>query len=359
MTFFFFLPFLLLFVVFGVWTERKVAGFIQDRYGPMHVGPIGLFQSVADLLKMLQKEDLVPKAADSFIFKLAPLLIFISIFGGYSVLPLSYSISGAHVEPGIIFLLAFIALDVIGILMAGWASNNKYSLYGALRSVSQMVSYEIPLTLSVLCVTVISQSVSLQEISALQGVRSPEPSPLLGLPFLGIDVNEIGGFLSWNIFRYPILIPVFIIFFIASLAEANRAPFDLPESESEIIGGYHTEYAGFRWGIVMLSEYGMMLLAAFLTTILFLGSWNTPFPNLGPLKLAEWTTGTSGSYIEIIWGSFWLISKTLVIALLQMIVRWTYPRMRVDQLMSLGWKYLTPIGLILLFISAVWKLLTI
>ena len=211
--------------------------------------------------------------------------------------------------------------------MAGWASNNKYSLYGAMRSVAQIVSYEIPLGLSVLSVVIITGTLDLQKISFLQQGN--------GLP-------------DWNIVQHPLLIFSFVIFFISGLAESNRTPFDLPESESELIGGYHTEYSGFRWGIFMLSEYGMMLLLSILGSILFFGGWNSPLPNIGGLKLYELTSG-------MVLGTFWLLAKALVLIFVQMWLRWTLPRLRVDQLMSLSWKYLTPISLLMLFICAVWK----
>ncbi len=351
-TFFFYLPFLLLFVVIGVYGERKIAGFIQNRYGPMEVGPKGLLQTIADLLKMLQKENIVPLAADKIMFQAAPLVIFLAVFAGFSVIPLNQNFAGSGVSSGVFFLLAVVSLDVLGILMAGWASNNKFSLFGAMRSMAQIISYEIPLGLSVLCVVMISQSLDLQEITSQQGILADEEIYFLGLKSLGWNVTEIGGFLTWNIFRNPFLIFVFIIFMISGLVEANRAPFDLPESESELIGGYHTEYSGFRWGIFMLAEYGMMLLISLLGSILFFGGWNTPLPNIAGWDLAELTSGP-------IWGIFWLLSKSMLLIFIQMWVRWTFPRLRVDQLMDLSWKYLTPAILILVFISGVWRLLMI
>lgn len=333
----------------AVYAERKLAGFIQNRLGPMEVGPLGLFQTIADLLKMLQKEDVKAKAIDKWPFLFAPLFIFMVIFGGFAVLPLTSSVSGAVIAPGLFFLLAIVSLDVLGILMAGWASNNKYSVFGAMRSAAQIVSYEIPLGLSVLCVVMITQSLDLQVMTISQGIMSETAIHLFGIKSWGIEVGDVGGLLSWNIVQCPPLIFAFIVFFIAGLAEANRTPFDLPEGESELIGGYHTEYSGFRWGLFMLAEYGMMLLLAFLGSILFFGGWNTPLPNIAGLQLAEWTSGP-------IWGVFWLITKAMVWIFLQIWVRWTYPRLRVDQLMTLSWKYLTPAALILVFICGIWRL---
>ena len=311
----------------AVYAERKTAAFIQNRLGPMVVGPKGLLQTVADLLKMLQKEDIKANAVDKIPFLIAPLIVFAAVFAGYAVLPLNESVSGASVQSGLFFLMAIVSLDVLGILMAGWASNNKYSLFGAMRSVAQIVSYEIPLGLSVLCVVIIAGTLDLQLMSQLQNGN---------------------GLISWNIVQHPVLLIPFIIFFVSGLAESNRTPFDLPESESELIGGYHTEYSGFRWGMFMLSEYGMMLLLSILGVILFFGGWATPFPTIGGLSLQAKTSGP-------IWGAFWLLSKASILIFVQMWVRWTLPRLRVDQLMSLSWKYLTPISLGMLFVCALWK----
>lgn len=365
-TFLFFLPFLLIYTIFAVYAERKVSAFIQDRMGPMEVGYKGIVQTVADLMKLLQKEDIIPAAADKIMFVLGPVIIFVAVFAGFAVLPLTSGFAGSVADVGVFYLLAIVSLDVIGIMMAGWGSNSKFSLFGAMRSVAQIVSYEIPLGLSVLCVVMISQSLDLQEISFQQGVwinyfntGASDHNYLFGIKALGIDVTEVGGFLTWNIVRMPLFFIAYIIFFIASLAEANRAPFDLPEAESELVGGFHTEYSGFRWAIIMLSEYGMMLLVSLLGAILFLGSWNTPFPNIGDIRLAEWTSGTPGTIAGHIWGAFWLLSKAMFAVLVQMWVRWTYPRLRVDQLMSLCWKYLTPAALVLIFFSALWRLMMI
>ncbi len=346
-TFLFYLPFLLGFVVVGVYAERKVSAFIQNRLGPMEVGPVGLFQTIADLLKMLQKEDILPKAADKLLFPIAPLVIFASIFAGFAVLPLTEGVGGSGVTVGVFYLLAIVSIDVLGILMAGWASNNKLAIYGALRAGAQIVSYEIPLSLAVLAVVMYSGTLDLQQIAYQQGILGETQHYLFGIQ--SIEVTQVGGFFSWNLFNNPFMWLAFIIFFIAGLAESNRTPFDLPESESELIGGYHTEYSGFRWGVFMLAEYGMMLLVCFLAAVLFLGGWNTPLPNIGGLEFALWTTGT-------VWGAFWLVSKASFLIFLQMMARWTYPRLRVDQLMSLSWKYLTPISIGLLFIIGIWKI---
>ncbi|MEP1097529.1 MAG: NADH-quinone oxidoreductase subunit NuoH [Cyclobacteriaceae bacterium] len=328
LTFVFYLLFLLIFVVFAVYAERKTAAFIQNRLGPMEVGPKGILQTLADLLKMLQKEDIKADAVDKLPFLLAPFIVFTAIFAGFSVLPLNANVAGSSISGGLFLLLAIISLDVLGIVMAGWASNNKYSLYGAMRSVAQIISYEVPIGLSVLCVVLITGTLDLQEMSIQQAGN---------------------GFLSWNIISHPVLLIPLLIFFIAALAESNRTPFDLPESESELVAGYHTEYSGFRWGIFMLSEYGMMLLLSIVITVLFFGGWNSPIPSFGSLMFYDWTSG-------MYWGTFWLLSKSLMLVFVQMWVRWTLPRLRVDQLMSLSWKYLTPLSLLMLFVCGIWKL---
>lgn len=347
------------FVVVGVYLERKVSAFIQDRLGPMEVGKYGLLQLIADLLKLLQKEDIVPKAADRRLFLLAPMIIFASVFAGYAVLPLTPDLQGAATSVGVFYLMAIVSVDVIGVMMAGWGSNNKYSLFGAMRSVAQIVSYEIPLGLTILCAVMICQTLNLQDISFQQGIYAEETNYLFGLKALGIDVSDWGGFLSWNIVRNPFLLIAYVVFFITTLAESNRAPFDLPEGESELVGGYNTEYSGMRFALLMLSEYAMMLLVSFLGAILFLGSWNTPLPNLGPVRLADWTSGLPGTAWGNITGFFWLFSKAMLGVLVQMWARWTFPRVRVDQMMFLCWKVFTPIGLILLLISGVWRLLMV
>lgn len=349
LAFMIFLGFLLAYTVWAVYTERKIAAFIQDRLGPMEVGKYGMLQTVADLLKLLQKEDIVPQQADRLLFKAAPVIIFTAIFSGFAVMPVTVGVIGSSVQTGVFYLMAIVSLDVLGIVAAGWGSNNKFALYGAVRSIAQIVSYEIPFGLSVLCVVVLCGSLNLAEISTMQGVFSGDSGAK--------EAFLTGGIFQWNIFRYPILLLVFPIFYLSALAEANRAPFDLPEAESELIAGYHTEYAGFRWALMMLSEYGAMLLLSFLGAVLFFGSWNTPLPNIGAFRLAEYTSGTLGEWSAYAWGAFWLFSKALLLVMTKMWIRWTYPRLRVDQLMSLCWKYLTPFALVFFLLCSLWKVL--
>jgi NADH-quinone oxidoreductase subunit H len=358
-TLIFILPFLLIYTVFAIYAERKISAFIQDRLGPMEVGYYGLAQTLADLLKLIQKEDIVPEKADRWIFKIAPLIIFVSVFAGFAVLPISPGWGGSNISSGVFFLIAIISLDVVGIIMAGWSSNNKYSVLGTMRSAAQIISYEVPLGLSILSVCIVCETLDLQAISYQQGILSSSPKYLLEIRAWNVDTSAIGGFLCWNAFRMPFLFLAWIIFFISSLAECNRAPFDLPEAESELVAGFHTEYSGFRWAVIMLSEYAMMLLVSILGAVLFFGSWNTPLPNIGSFEFANWTTGHSTNLSSTLWGIFWLTSKSLFFVFLQMWIRWTYPRLRVDQLMNLSWKYLTPFSLGLLILCAFWKIIFI
>lgn len=355
-TLLFILPFLLFYTLLVIYAERKISAFIQDRLGPMETGPYGIVQSVADFIKLIQKEDIVPAKADHLLFKLAPFVIFLAVFAGFSVIPLGPSWPGSGIHSGVFFLLAIVSLDVVGIMIAGWSSNNKYSTIGTLRAVAQIISYEVPLGLSVLCVCMVCQTLDLQEISFQQSHLFSGKQYFLGVSTWGESIATSGGFLTWNVFRMPLLFIAWIIFFISSLAESNRAPFDLPIAESELVSGYHTEYSGFRWASIMLSEYAMMLLVSVLGTVLFFGSWSTPLPNIGAVMLADWTTGEAGSFVSIIWGIFWLMSKSLLFVGAQIWVRWTFPRLRIDQLMKLSWKYLAPVSLALVILCGFWRL---
>ena len=212
----FLLPFLVVYAILAIYAERKISAFIQDRLGPMEVGYYGIGQTVADLIKLLQKEDIVPARAERGLFKIAPVVIFVSVFAGFAVLPLSPSWTGAALSSGLFFLLAIISLDVIGIILAGWSSNNKYSMLGTMRSAAQLISYEVPLGLCVVGVCIFSQTLNLQEISYQQGILSTEPQYLFNIPAWNIRVDQTGGFLAWNIFRMPLLFFTWVIFFIAS-----------------------------------------------------------------------------------------------------------------------------------------------
>lgn len=351
---FFTLSLILFNTLVGVYVERKVSAFIQDRIGPTETGKYGLLQTFADVVKLLFKEDIIPSSTNKFLFKFAPILVFMAVFAGFAIVPFSAN-TESDMPLGLLIWLGIVALDVIGILMAGWASSNKFSLYGAVRSLAQMVSYELPLGLAILCVVVWNGSLDLQEISLAQGIFTEKTTYLFGISVLNIETQTIGGILTWNIFSMPFFFIVFLIFFIAGLAQANRTPFDIPEAESELVAGFQTEYSGMRWAFLMLAEYGMMLLIGLLTSILFFGGWNTPFPNIGSFELANYTSGEMGHFSSYLWSFFWLMSKTIIFMLIQMWIRWSFPRLRVDQLMSMCWKYLLPFSLGMLLLTAFWK----
>ena len=332
------------FTLFAVYSERKIAGFVQDRLGPMETGKYGSLQTLADILKLIQKEYITPTAADGVLFAAAPVIIFIAVFLGFAVMPWAPGMAPSGLYLGLFFVIAIISVDAIGLLMAGWGSNNKFSLLGSMRAVAQIVSYEIPSGLALIAAIMITQTLDLQQIVVNQGVRTAET-----LLFAGLwDVSTIGGLFAWNIFQAPHLLVAYVIFFIASLAECNRAPFDIPEAESELVGGFHTEYGGLRFAFIFLAEYAMMFLVAMIGVVVFLGGWNTPLPNIGAIRLADWTTG-------LVWGIFWTLSKTLLIVGIQMWIRWTLPRLRADQLMSLCWKVLTPLAFACMAVSGVWR----
>lgn len=338
--------FIATFALFAVYAERKIAGFVQDRLGPMETGRYGSLQTIADILKLIQKESIIPSAADRWLFILAPIVIFIAVFLGFSVVPWAPNFSAANTNTGVFLIMVVVSIDAIGILMAGWGSNNKYSLLGSIRSIAQMVSYEIPIGFSLIAAVMITQTLNLNTIAFNQGILGDPP-----IYFLGIwDVSHIGGILAWNIFQAPHLILVYLIFFVATLAECNRAPFDIPEAESELVGGFHTEYGGARFAFIFLGEYAMMFLVAILGVVIFLGGWNTPLPNIGSLRLADWTTGYT-------WGVSWTLLKALLVVGVQMWIRWTLPRFRADQLMNLCWKVLVPLSFVCIVISALWRVL--
>ncbi|MCL4105845.1 UNVERIFIED_CONTAM: hypothetical protein GTU68_012483 [Idotea baltica] len=324
--------FIAVYALTAVYAERKISAYIQDRLGPTEVGPLGLFQTAADIIKLLFKENIVPSAADKRLFLLAPVIIFVSIFAGFAVIPFGPSVVGASLNIGLLYLMAIVSIDVIGLIMAGWGSNNKYAFLGSLRSVSQIISYEIPASIALLSAVMMFGTLNLGEISAIQGFHSPEK--------------------VWSIFRYPHLIIGYLVYFVASLAECNRSPFDLPEAESELVSGFHVEYSGFRFAVIFLAEYANMFLVGILAAVVFLGAWNTPLPNFSAVDPA----GTIGFAL---WGMFWILAKSFFAVFVQMWIRWTLPRVRVDQLLKISWKVLTPIAFVLFVISGIWKLLEV
>jgi NADH-quinone oxidoreductase subunit H len=365
------LGFVALYALGAVYAERKVSAYIQDRLGPMEVGPRGLLQTIADILKLLLKENITPTAADKKLFALAPIVIFASVFAGLAVIPVGPGILGAALNVGLLYAMAIVSIDVIGLLMAGWGSNNKYAFLGAMRAVSQIISYEIPAAIALLAAVAMYGSLNLGVISLAQGLGSPTPVYFLGW----LDVTQLGGILSWGILRYPHLLVAWLIYFVAALAECNRAPFDLPEAESELVSGFHVEYSGFRFAVIFLAEYANMFLVGLIGAVVFWGGWATPLPNLmalAPGEAATMSVGQLFSHLQFghlttgmgattmaIWGAFWILAKAFVSVFVMMWIRWTLPRVRVDQLLKLSWKVMTPIAFALLAISAIWKLLEV
>jgi NADH-quinone oxidoreductase subunit H len=340
---FFILPFLLTYTVIAVYAERKMAAFIQNRMGPMEVGFYGTLQVVADLLKLFSKEHITPDQARPLLFRLAPILIFAVVFTGLALVPVGPSWQGAGLSSGLFFILAILSLEIPGILLAGYASSNKYSTLGSIRAVAQIISYEIPMGLCILSVIVFTGTLNLDELIKSQAATGG--TYWLGIS--GIPFSASGGFFSWNIFLMPTFIPLFLIYFMCSLAESNRAPFDLPEAESELVAGFHTEYSGFPWAVIMLAEYAMMLLTSVLGVILFFGGYQTIFPNIGDFRMAELTSGP-------VWGIVWLYSKSILLVFIQIWIRWTFPRVRINQLLTISWKYLTPASILLFVLTCIW-----
>jgi NADH-quinone oxidoreductase subunit H len=322
----------------GVWLERKVSAHIQDRLGPMVTGWHGVFQTIADFLKIIQKEDTISSKSDTILFSIAPVLIFVGCLGACATLPFAYNVIGSEAEVGIFYILSVSSLTVIALLMGGWAANNKYSLLGAMRSAAQIISYEIPTALVVLSMVMLTGTLSLVKISEMQTAY----------------------FWNWNIFGgaelglakfllIPFMIVGFIIIYISTLAETNRTPFDLPEADAELVAGYSTEYSGMKYAMFMLSEYGNMFTVSAIVAILFFGGYQSPFGYLGNSLNAHWMI----PYEQ----GIWFIAKGWFFIFVQMWIRWTVPRLRVDQLMSLCWKYLIPYAFINLIIIGIISLL--
>lgn len=287
-----------------VYVERKVSARIQLRLGPMHVGPHGILQTIADAVKLLSKEQILPRHVDVPVFLLAPVLAFFPVLVLFMVMPFSPFWTVRDLNISLLFVVSFASLEVLAIFMAGWSSNNKYSMLGAMRSVAQVVSYEVPLLLAILPVVLITGSVSLSDVVACQdGLYMAVLQPL-----------------------------AFIIFMMGGLADTNRAPFDIPEAESELVAGFHTEYSGMRFALFFLAEYSNVLLICCTATALFLGGWQGPFLD----------------------GIHWFLLKTYILVFVVIWIRWTFPRLRPDQLMNFCWKILTPVALLNLLVTALW-----
>jgi len=301
------------------WAERRIAGRMQSRYGCNRVGPFGILQFVADAVKLILKEDLIPDGADRFLYKITPYLCLMGVLATLVVLPLgSRAMIVADLNVGVLYFISITSIVVIGILMAGWSSNNKWSLLGGMRSAAQIVSYEIPVAMALLTPILIAGSLSMGDLLDSQG----------WLPW------------EWAAFQTPFSALAFFVFFIGSLAEGNRTPFDLPEAESELVSGFNTEYSGFRFAVFFMAEYGNVFLIGLSTTALFLGGPNLPgFLQGNPfLSVAVMMLKTFFVMFVVIW------------------LRWTLPRFRIDQLMDLSWKYLLPCALIAFFGQSVFML---
>jgi NADH-quinone oxidoreductase subunit H len=320
----------LLLVAELVWTERKISAWIQNRIGPNRVGWAGLLQPYADVLKLLVKEDIVPTAANKFVHTLAPIISIIVTFSTLAIIPLAgtpIEIAGRQVHLvitdvniGILYVLALTSVGVYGITLSGWSSNNKYSLLGGLRSSAQMISYELAMGLSIIGIVLVTGSLSLTDI-----------------------VTHQAGW-KWNILLQPV---GFITFLVASFAETNRTPFDLPEAEAELVGGYHTEYSSFKFALFFLSEYAAMIAASAVIVTLYLGGWQVPYLETFGLPAVA----------EIILQILSFVLKVATILFFFQWVRWSVPRFRYDQLMNLGWKVMFPIALANAMITALVLLL--
>ncbi|MEJ2363213.1 MAG: NADH-quinone oxidoreductase subunit NuoH [Deltaproteobacteria bacterium] len=294
--------------LFLVWLERKVAAHIQLRIGPKEVGPFGILQTIVDGVKLMSKELITPRHVDKKLFMLAPVAVFLPVLVSFVVIPFSEKLQIRDLNVGLLVIFAFSTFNVLAILIGGWASNNKYSLLGAVRSVAQNVAYEIPLLLTVLSALLWSNSLQMSKIVESQST-------------------------VWNAFWMPVAA---LIYLICATAETNRAPFDLPEAESELVAGFHTEYGGMRFALFFLAEYSNMLIVATVATTLFFGGWK-PLPFLGFLPVP---------------GLIWFFAKTYVLIFVVIWVRWTFPRLRFDQLMNFCWKIMIPVALLHLIVYA-------
>jgi NADH-quinone oxidoreductase subunit H len=328
--------FISVWAMFAIWLERKASADFQVRIGPNRVGPYGLLQSIADGLKLAFKEDLVPKESDRLLFLIAPAIAFCGAFAAFAALPFAPSFHAVDVNLGVFFVVAVTAIGVIGVLMAGWSSNNKWSLYGAMREAAQLVSYEIPSALALMIPVLVTGSLNLKEIVAFQCAPSNGDLSQAGLVYWSSH--------GWLAFYSPWTFAALLIYFVASLAECKRAPFDLPEAESELVSGFHTEYSGLRFSFFFLEEYGMMFIVSAVAVLVFLGGWQ-PLPFVS-LNLSGFL---GNAFFALIF-----LAKSLFLVWVQMWLRWTLPRLRVDQVMVMGYKYLIPIALVALLMMALY-----
>nr|YP_010627925.1 NADH dehydrogenase subunit 1 [Begonia anisosepala]WBN94815.1 NADH dehydrogenase subunit 1 [Begonia anisosepala] len=302
-----------------VWLEREISAGIQQRIGPEYAGPLGVLQALADGTKLLLKENLLPSRGDTHLFSIGPSIAVISILLSYSVIPFGYRLVLADLNIGIFLWIAISSIAPIGLLISGYGSNNKYSFLGGLRAAAQSISYEIPLTLCVLSISLLSNSSSTVDI---------------------VEAQSKYGFLGWNLWRQPI---GFIIFLISSLAECERLPFDLPEAEEELVAGYQTEYSGIKFGLFYVASYLNLLVSSLLVTVLYLGGWDISIPYI--LNSALFEINKAGGLFVMTIGIFITLVKTYLFLFISITTRWTLPRLRMDQLLNLGWKFLLPISL--------------
>jgi len=320
-------------VLVNVWLERKISAAVQQRIGPEYAGALGILQPMADGLKLLFKEDIIPARADGLLFTLGPVLVLVPVILSWLVVPFGQNLMISNVGVGVFLWVALSSIQPIGLLMSGYSSNNKYSLLGGLRAAAQSISYEIPLALSVLAIVMMSNSLSTVDI---------------------VNQQTGAGIFSWNIWRQPV---GFVIFWICALAECERLPFDLPEAEEELVAGYQTEYAGMKFALFYLGSYINLVLSALLVSVLYLGGWGFPLP-------VEWLAGLLGQSVDapavqVITGTLGIVMtvlKAYLLVFFAILLRWTVPRVRIDQLLDLGWKFMLPIALVNLLVTAALKL---
>ena len=304
-------------VAYLTFAERKIIGYMQVRIGPNRVGPKGWLQPIADALKLLTKEIIVPSGASKGLFVLAPVLVIMPALVTWAVVPFDAGLVLADINAGLLYVMAVTSMGVYGIIIAGWASNSKYAFIGSLRSAAQMVSYELAMGFALVCVLMVAQSLNLSDI---------------------VRVQQGGGFWSWN---FVPLFPMFLVYLISGVAETNRAPFDVAEGESEIVAGFHVEYSGMAFAVFFLAEYANMILVGALTSVMFLGGWLPPL-DIWPLNAVP--------------GLFWLLAKISFVLFLFLWFRATFPRYRYDQIMRLGWKVFIPLTLIWIVVVGLWRM---
>ena len=317
-----------------IWAERKIAARIQDRLGPTRTGGrFGWLQSLADGIKLLAKEDLMPDGADPLLFRIAPYVSFCASFCAFIALPFAFDFVGLRLNVAVFFVIAVLGLEVFGVILAGYASASKWSLFGAMREAAQVVSYEVPLGMCVVVPVMLAGSMDLVTIAEKQA----------------------GWLTNWFLFHDPFTFVIFWVYVTCAVASVNRAPFDLAEAESELVAGFHTEYSGLRWSFFFMAEYGSMFLVSALAAVLFLGGWNGPVPVAELLGLSEGTGETAGYFVRLA-GMANLLGKATLGVLIMMWIRWTLPRLRIDQVMTTCLKYCTPIAAVMFAGAMLWQL---